>query len=353
MNHTSANFLELIERNSHPLPKELQTYWKGEMSSRPRSQFPYPKRLILEVANTCNLDCPMCRVGQYGVNPDRFMSRELFDDIAESLFPSLHEVRLNGLGEGTLLPWFDDCVQQVKESKIQGELITNLTCDQATIETLLEAGFVNLVSWDATDSKLFELLRKPARFNEQVTKLKYLGSRAKELGESSNQHLIFTLQKANINELSGMIELANKCSIPSLIVNVIKLDNEAWIANHIDQLKASIKAAEKRARELDVNLFLPDHLANEPIESEYAKPCSDSGCRRPWEEVVIRWNGDITVCNMFNPFIYGNWSSHGFDRSWNGSLAETFRKMINTDSRHPYCDGCYYITDVYERGREV
>jgi len=353
MNQTGANFLELIERNAHPLPKEIQLYWKGEMSSKPTSKLPYPKRLILEVANTCNLDCPMCRVGQYGVNSDRFMPRKLFDDIAEVLFPTLDEVRLNGLGEGTLLPWFDECIERVKEAEIQGELITNLTCDKDTIDTLLGASFVNIVSWDAANLKLFETLRRPARFDEQMAKLRYLGSRADELDQTSNQHIIFTLQKANINELAGMVELAHVCSIPSLIINVIKLDNEAWIANNIDELRTSIKAAEKRARELGVNLYLPDHVANEPIESEYAKPCSNSGCRRPWEEAVIRWNGDITVCNMFNPFIYGNWSSHGFERSWNGSLAETFRKMMNTDSRHPYCNGCYYITDVYERGREV
>ena len=33
-------------------------------------------------------------------------------------------------------------------------------------------------------------------------------------------------------------------------------------------------------------------------------------CENPLEEVYIRYNGDLTVSNMLNPYIYGNCNNY-------------------------------------------
>lgn len=343
--------LEYVERNGSVIPRERRDGWMGEMTRPPeKSQAAAPpERLILELANTCNLDCPMCRIGEFGVDSTRFMPRELFDRIADELFPMVRDVRLNGLGEATLVPWFEHCIQRVSDARLHGELITNLTCSNETIYALLRARFVIMVSWDAATPRLFEVLRRPALWAVQFPRLQQLGQLASQLGLSDHIHLLFTLQRANIAELPGMIQLAADTGVPNVLVNVVKIANEGWMDAVRPELLRAIESARELANRLGIILTLPDHLGAWSVEGKYVLPTSARGCDRPSKEVVVRWNGDLSVCNMFNPYTYGHLGRHGFERAWNGSLAQAFRRLVNSPMRHPYCEGCYYIHGVYEQ----
>ncbi len=346
-----ANLLEVVERNSYVLPPARRRRWMIEMTSPTVSaeRQPDPERLILELANTCNLDCPMCRIGEFGVDPTRFMSRELFDQCVRELFPRVREVRLNGLGEATLVPWFDHCIDRVREAGLHGELITNLTCAEATMRRLVEARFVVLVSWDAATPALFEKLRRPAQWSTQRSRLETLALLAGRQGLADHLHLLFTLQRANVAELPGMVQLASEVGIPNVLINVVKLQDERWIERARPELLRSIAEARELAEALRIALTLPDHLGAQALHGRGVLPTSARGCDRPRKEVVIRWNGELTVCNMFNPYAYGHLQRHGFDKSWNGSLAQAFRRLIDGPDMHPYCEGCYYVHGVYGR----
>ena len=118
------SFLELIQRNGHPLDACRRGRWMAEMSRpvRRRERLPLPRRLILELANTCSLDCPMCRVGRHGANPDRFMREELFESVASELFPHLagHVDKiafLNGMTADS--PIHGSAMLQMNSGKIQ------------------------------------------------------------------------------------------------------------------------------------------------------------------------------------------------------------------------------------------
>lgn len=346
------NLLEIIERNGFALPSDRRDRWMGEMTRMPRKGeiLPPPERLILELANTCNLDCPMCRIGEFGVDPNRFMSRETFEQIASELFPLVREVRLNGLGEASVVPWFLDCVDRVAAAGLHGELITNLTCDLPTLERLIDARFVVLVSWDAATPDLFERLRRPARWAVQVERLRLLGHLGTSRGVSDHLHLLFTLQRANVCELPGMVRLAADAGVPNLLVNVVKLRDDRWVDEVRPTLEAAVEDARRCAAALGVRLLLPDHVGPMLFHGNGVLPTAASGCDRPHREVVIRWNGELTVCNMFNPYTYGHLVRHGFERSWNGSLAHAFRAMVNGPYKHPYCEGCHYVHGAYNRG---
>jgi radical SAM protein with 4Fe4S-binding SPASM domain len=344
------NLLELVQRNGYVLPPDRRDRWMGEMTQAPRAaeRVGRPERLILELANTCNLDCPMCRVGEFGVDPTRFMARELFDQIADELFPHAREVRLNGLGEATLVPWFDHCIDRVTAAGLHGELITNLTCDDAVLQRLVEARFVVLASWDAATPAMFERLRRPARWDDQRARLGRLAAFAFARGAADHLHLLFTLQRANVDELPGMVRLAADAGVPSVLVNVVKLQDESWVEASLPRIEAAVESARALADGLGIKLTLPDHVGPRVVRGSGVLLTSAAGCDRPHREVVIRWNGEITVCNMFNPYAYGHLGRHGFERAWNGSLAQAFRRLVNGPDKHPYCEGCYYVHGVYE-----
>ncbi|MBK9032267.1 MAG: SPASM domain-containing protein [Myxococcales bacterium] len=291
----------------------------------------------------------MCRIGEFGVDQTRFMARRLFDRCVAELFPRVREVRLNGLGEATLVPFFDHCVDRVSDAGLRGELITNLTCGEATMRRLVSARFVVLISWDAATPALFERLRRPATWAEQRMRLETLSALAAGHGTADHLHLLFTLQRANVGELPGLVKLAADVGVPSVLVNVVKLQDERWVERAQPEIARAVDLARELAQTLGVALTLPDHIGGLSLCGPYVLPTSARGCDRPRKEVVVRWNGEITVCNMFNPYAYGHLERHGFERSWNGSLAAAFRRLVDGPDQHPYCDGCYYVHGVYER----
>lgn len=347
LHRPAPNALELVEKNALQLPAALRGRWKHEMTTPDGRSVPLPVRAIVELVNTCNLDCPMCRVGRHGVNLERIMGLARFERLLAALRPALREVRLNGLGEATLHPEFAEFVRRIQSAGLHGELITNLTCDATTIDLLVDAAFTVLVSWDAATPRLFEALRRPARFAAVRASLQALGAAAGARGQSDRLHLMFTLQRANFRELAGMVALAAEAGIPNLVVNVIKLADESWIERHRQAIEGSIAEARTAATMRGIRMFLPNHLGHRLRPGGASPTPTTHGCDRPWQEIVVRYNGEITVCNMFNPYIYGHMDRAGIAAAWDGPLAQAFRRMVNTSDRHPYCHGCYYLRDLY------
>lgn len=345
-----SHALVLAQRNFDTLPKAERTHWSSRFqAARSSESLPWPERVIIELANTCNLDCPMCRVGAQGVNLARIMPLKSFQELAAQLFPHVREVRLNGLGESTLIPDFGAYLDVIRDHSVQVELITNGTGAVPLYTRMVEEGATLLFSWDAAHPALFERLRRPARWDALVGTLRAVAEVARRLRREQQLFLLFTLQGANRAELPALVELAAAWGIPHLLVNVVKQRSDAWIQPHLEELLGVFADAEARAKRLGVRLFLPDTLAGQRVPLASTSRTAGSSCDRPWKEVVIRWNLDVQVCNMFNPYTYGNLSLRPFEHIWHGAFAQVFRENINTSRCHPYCKGCYYLKDVYVR----
>lgn len=337
-------------RNFDPLPPVERPAWL-EVFQRARTidDTPWPERVIVEIANTCNLDCPMCRVGRQGIDLRRVMPLDHFRRVATELFPRAREVRLNGLGESTVVPDFPRYLDVLDEYPASLELITNGTGDPSVYRRMLNAGATLLFSWDAATPALFEALRRPTKWNTVVHILGEIASYARLHRRSEQMHLLFTLQPANVRELSALIQCAVAWDVPHVVVNLAKLSDDAWLERRSEEILEEFAAAEEAARRASIRLFLPDQLGQRSVTLASACQTSASGCDRPWKEVVIRWDLDVQVCNMFNPYTYGNLALRSFERIWRGAFAQAFRAHVNEITRHPYCRGCAYIGEVYAR----
>jgi radical SAM protein with 4Fe4S-binding SPASM domain len=342
----------LAQRNLDPIPERARERWAGAILDwRRPSDVPLPERLILELVNSCNLDCPMCRVGEYGVDLRRRMPFELFTIIASQLFPRVREVRLNGLGETTLLPDLDRYLDVLDRHGARIELITNGTGSVAIYRRLLAGGATVLISWDAARPEVFERVRRPARWAPLASTVEETARFAIELGRRDSLHLLYTLQPGTERELPGIVELAARWGIGSVVTNVAKLPARDWIERIEAAALVAFAEADRAATQLGVRLSLPDHLGARRIDLPAAMPSAASACDRPFKEAVIRWNGDVQVCNMFNPYAYGNLELGPFEQWWNGAFASAFRSQFRAEPGHPYCTGCYYLAGVYEKAR--
>lgn len=343
-----ANAVSLSMKNFGYLPKELQQTWMNQFfKTDNNTKLPMPSKLIIELVNTCNLDCPMCRIGQYGINLDRIINFDTFERLMDSL-PNLKTIRLNGLGESTLIPNFDKYLQAIFDRHITVELITNGSGDNRYYENILDNKGAVLISWDAAEKKVFEQLRRPANWEIYLEKLKSLANFANKTQSSDRLFLLFTLQKSNIEQLPLLVTKCVEWKVKNIIVNVVKLENNNWITERIELIKAVFKQAIEIAEKENIALLLPNEIEKQDLQIEKALKTSSCQCNMPWEEAVIRWNGDVQVCNMFNPYTYGNIYVNDFNTIWNNAFANLFRKFINTPTRHSYCEGCVYIKDAYE-----
>jgi radical SAM protein with 4Fe4S-binding SPASM domain len=340
-----ATAFALDRRNFDSLPDAQASSWrKGFASSRSKA-VKGPRKLVIEILNSCNLDCPMCRVGQHGVDLRRSMPLSLFRDVI-TVVPSVEIVRLNGLGESTLLPDFPQYVDFLVKRELSVELITNGSAQMADYKRVLEAGGHVLFSWDSADPATFERLRRGATWNALLQTLREVCAECLSLGNDSRCSLIFTLQNGNAGGFTDVIRLAGELGIGSVQLNVAKQRGKLD-QNELDMIQADIRQAATLAAEGGLSLYVPDQITGVRTAVPGAKVTSGTTCRAPWDEAVIRWNGDVQVCNMFNPFVYGNLQRAPFEEIWSGRFAAVFRSKLNTRDCHPYCTACAYIPDAY------
>lgn len=342
-----ATAFALDRRNFDYLPDDQAARWRSCFISPHRARVLDPRKLIVELLNTCNLDCPICRVGQHGVDLARAMPHPVFERLLESA-GGVQTVRLNGLGEATLLPNFSAYVETLARRGLGIELITNGSGRLSDYRRVLMLGGHLLVSWDSADPAVFEQLRRPARWPEYLASLESIAAAAAQTPGRGRCSLIFTLQKNNIGEAAGVVELAAGLGISAVQINVAKLAAPHWHLPRFDAIVADLAAASRSATARGITLFAPDQIGGEELSIAGTTKTAGSRCVAPWQEAVIRWNGDVQTCNMFNPYTYGNIHRAPFGEIWRNRFAALFRGKLNGSDRHPYCVACAYMPSAYD-----
>jgi radical SAM protein with 4Fe4S-binding SPASM domain len=340
-----ASAFALDRRNFDYLPDEQAANWRMAFLRARAHPIQSPSKLIVELLNSCNFDCPMCRVGQHGLDLSRTMPLAVFEALLQSL-SSVKTVRLNGLGESTLLTNFRQYLSALQRQQVRVEIISNGSGALSDYEAVIETDGHILVSWDAGQPTLFEQLRRPAKWAELTERLRLIADliRTRRRGRCS---LIFTLQKANIGELRGVVELAGRLGLSAVQMNVAKTPTTHWMTDKIENISNDVADAAQIAAAESVDLFTPAQIAGLSIQSGSRTHVASAGCTAPWDEAVIRWNGDVQPCNMFNPYVYGNIHRSPFEEIWRNAFAQVFRQKLNTTEPHPYCRGCVYMPSAY------
>ncbi|MHA1381831.1 MAG: radical SAM/SPASM domain-containing protein, partial [Candidatus Helarchaeota archaeon] len=296
---------------------------------------------IIELANTCNLDCPMCRIGRYGFNNSRVMPIKLFRNIANHQFKKIELLRINGLGEASIVPQFEDYIDITDEFRCRKEIITNLTAEIDTYLHLLDSSYDLIISWDSANPKKYTHIRRGTNYEKQYKKLEYLASYSPH-----KIQLLPTLLPMNISDIKGVVQLAADFGIPKVILNVVKgYPWELGINRRMDLIKKELTSAAEIAILNNVTFLVPNNILGHNIDLPMGISTSTSSerCSRPFKECVIRFNGEVQVCNMFNPWIIGSLQWSNFKDIWNSRFAELFRKFVNTENKHPYCHNCVFI----------
>ncbi len=138
----------------------------------------YPQHVDIELASLCNLRCPMC----YTITEEfkqrvnaKLMDYDLFTRIVDQCAEGgVYSIRLSLRGESFLHKRIVDCIRYAKQKGIKevSSLTNGLRLDEEMFTEAMEAGLDWIsISIDGM-GETYEAIRKPAKFDRVVEKLK-------------------------------------------------------------------------------------------------------------------------------------------------------------------------------------
>lgn len=298
--------------------------------------------VIIELSYNCNLSCSMCGFGK-GVNPfdrNKFLPFEKYKKIVHQVGDKTDIIRLNGRGESTIHPYFVDILNYTKKHypNVNINLFSNFSFDNDRIINSLINNEVQLfISIDSPIENELIAIRKGANFkfiNKNIAKVKSLSNRP---------FIIFTIQEDNIHRIFDIAKFAfdNNCHI---LYNTIRRDIgiETFIEK-VNQVKQNIVEQIQKVTKLysfsNLMCLYPDQLAGIKLNIEQTTQTHGTmqNCPALNKELCIYYDGTITPCNMFNPYIYGNIFEQTLNDIWNSPSRLNF---LTSHKNHYYCKNC-------------
>jgi len=293
------------------------------------------EEIIIEISQNCNLECTMCGFGRMNNSKEKFMSLSRFKKVYDSVKNRTQSVRINGRGESTIHPNFKEIVEYIgKEKEII--LFTNGNYSSPIINALFNSyNFQLYFSMDSTvDSKL-EKIRKGI-------KVKRLFDNIKAVKGKKRPFIVFTVQEENLNEIIDIAEFALSLNC-NIIYNVVRRDEGIepfvdLVEQKKDEIKTSFLVVKEMYSTKDLKCYIPDQMAGVVIFENVTATCgTTSECPNIRKELCILFNGDVTPCNMFNPYVYGNINVNDLDEILKG---DKFIWFLHNHKKYYYCNNC-------------
>ena len=359
----------------------------------PVLDMPAPRSLVLrmDITNTCNLDCIGCGLVDNRKmlgEPAAAMKVELFEKIANEVFPYLSEVALSCEAEPILHPQFTRIMKIIEEkteknTKLPVRMTTNATLfTPAKLDAIFDSGLFGVaVSVDGFEPETFSRVRKKGEiskvfeFMDEVVRRKAaLGRRGMDL---PRLQINYTFMKSTLHELIPLIEYSRRWSLENLVVthvysSVGKDMKYELLSDRPEESDRVLIEAEQKCRDYGINPHFPA-LFRPPAKPEPPKPglwerltrglsrapnneapceatCADGeadlSCAAPWRMVKIRWDGSVHPCDLWNfsdPL--GNLHNQSFEEIWKSSKYTELRTgLASGHPTLPHCAKCERIS---------
>jgi len=272
----------------------------------------YPDHVDLELSAACNMVCPMCYTVTKAFKesvPHVHMAFSLFQKIIDELTEhNVFSIRLSWRGEPTLNSHFMDCVRYARKKGIKeiDSLTNGLRLTVEMFEELVDLRMDWLtISFDGT-GETYERIRKPARFDEMVEKIRKFS----EIKEEKNS-----------------------------VKPVIRIQG-VWPAIE-EEPEAFFDTFEPISDEVSVNSLL-DYLHKD----EQVEYIQNFVCPVPFQRLAIGSDGRAFMCinDDLGRKPIGDARSQSIHEIWNGQLMQEVRevhKQFRGSETFAPCRDCY------------
>ncbi|HHT9105553.1 MAG TPA: radical SAM/SPASM domain-containing protein [Candidatus Wujingus californicus] len=301
----------------------------------------YPRRLVLELTNACNLNCIMCGRdgGDFKYN---FLDIQCLYKL-ESILNYVEEVTLFGWGEPTIHPKFKDILEFLNKHTVKKYFVTNGTTLAKIKEYLFDYKVdIMAVSLDGATAKTNNMIRKNSNFNQIVSDLKSIVLQKKQ--EKINYpyiNFVFTLMKKNLRELPNMVNLAHSIGLEEVKAVYLTAFNEELkgevLWGCVDEVRQVFLETIKRGDSLGVKIKLPYVQGEDIAGDKFHKDCYVG-----WRDFFIGSDGYIRPCQSIAKKTFHISKYENFEEAWNSGEIVNFRSVVN-DSKKMWeeCKRCY------------
>lgn len=301
----------------------------------------YPRRLVFELTNACNLNCVMCGRNAANFKPTVF-DMDVFRSF-EPLMDIVEEVTLMGWGEPTIHPHFIEMLEIINKHSARKYFCSN----GMNLKKIMNAIFdynvdVFAVSLDGATDETNSRIRRGSNINQITEDLKEIVHIKQERGLKYPWiNFVFCAMQSNIRELPDLVRLASKIGIEEVKVvylTVFETDlmNESlWGKENL--VREVFEEAIQVGNELGVMLKLPHYIGEDEAGNNLHKDCYVT-----WRDFFLGSDGYVRPC-MSTPIHFFQYDKNAkFMDLWNAPEYQKYREIVNNQEimDNP-CRRCY------------
>lgn len=301
----------------------------------------YPRRLVLELTNACNLNCVMC-----GRNAADFKMTAFDMDVFRSLEPimdTIEEVTLMGWGEPTIHPNFIEMLEIINQHSARKYFCTNGMNLKKIHKALFDYQVdVFAVSLDGANEETNGRIRRGSKIDVIVEDLKDIVREKKERGLSYPYiNFVFCAMKSNFREIPDMVRLAAEIGIEEVKVVYLTVFDESMLDETLwgmeQEVRGVFNEAVKLGDELGILLKLPHIVGEDVAEDKLHKDCFVA-----WRDFFLGSDGYVRPC-MSTPVQFFKYDQNkDFMDIWNAKEYQEYRAIVNDQVKMDSpCKRCY------------
>lgn len=280
---------------------------------------PFPKNLMIELTNACNLRCVMC-YNRLMKRKKGFMDADTYKLILDNAREiGIKMVGLYTTGESFLHPQIFDFIKLAKDRGFEYVYVTTngIVLNEERIKKIFDSGLDSLkFSIDGTSKETYEKIRIGGNFEVLYNNIKMVREMRDALKSKLKIYASFVLVNDNRHELNKF--------------------KEFW-KGLIDEVMIVVVGNQSSLQVKEFNKLVPEHLKNKIIKTR-------DHCNLLWNRVVMTYDGKFTLCSedFEGELIYGDIHKESMREAWNNEKMKAYRNMWKTrDFRlSPRCITC-------------
>ncbi len=301
----------------------------------------YPRRLVFELTNACNLNCVMCGRNAADFKPTVF-DMDVFRSF-EPLMDTVEEVTLMGWGEPTIHPHFNEMLEIINRHSARKYFCSNGMNLQKIKNAIFDYNVdVFAVSLDGATDETNSRIRRGSRIDQITHDLKEIVQIKKERGLKYPWiNFVFCAMKSNIHELPDLVRLAAEIGIEEVKVVYLTVFGEDLMNEslwgHDDLVRKYFEEAIGVGEETGIILKLPHYVGEDVAGDQLHKDCFVS-----WRDFFLGSDGYVRPC-MSTPIQFFKYDqSKDFMQMWNSKEYQNYRAIVNDrDKMDNPCRRCY------------
>lgn len=302
----------------------------------------YPRRIVVELTNDCNLNCIMCG-REHAYFKSAYFKLDWLKKI-EPAFSHSEEIVLHGWGEPTIHADFGKVLEFMNRFPVRKYFCTNgMMLDFYFDDLFSQKVDILAVSLDGANRETNDRIRAGGDFHRIIDSLTDIVAEKRKLKlDFPYMNFVFTAMRSNIAELPELVKLAADIGVQEVKVVYLTVFSEELSGESLygmeEDVNAIFKKAESVAENAGILLKLPYIQGLDPAGDALHRECWF-----PYRDLFIGSDGYVRPCVSSGCKLYHIDDCRSFDDIWNHEELKRYRKTNNDIiSMPPDCSRCYH-----------